>query len=112
VCADKRPARVYSRCCYSAAVLPWAVASLLEAREFCYTTNMAQTTWLNLKNIAIDESDDGLDPNWLLLPYETRLQKNFEAVQRGIKLEEALKNKSIPQKVDRNIHYNILRDAF
>jgi hypothetical protein len=52
----------------------------LRLRDFAIMLNVAQTTWLNLKDIAIDEADDGLDPNWLLLPYETRLQKKFEAV--------------------------------
>jgi hypothetical protein len=67
---------------------------------------------LDLKTIAIDETDDGLDPSWLLLGYEARLQKNLETLQRGIKLEEAIKGISIPQRVDKSVHYDILRDAF
>jgi hypothetical protein len=67
---------------------------------------------LDLKAVAIDESDDGIDPTWLLLSYEMRLRKNLEALQRGIRFEEAIKNKFIPQKVDKSVHYDILRDAF
>jgi hypothetical protein len=83
-----------------------------KAQGICYTFAMAEIKFLNLKDVAIDESNGGLDPNWLLLSYEMRLQRNLEAIQRGINLEEAIKNKAVPQKVDRSVHYNILRDAF
>jgi hypothetical protein len=63
----------------------------LRLENFAILGSMAKTKWLNLKDIAIDESDDGLDPNWLLLPYETPLQRNFEAIQHGLRLEEAVK---------------------
>jgi hypothetical protein len=73
---------------------------------------MVAIKMLDLKTIAIDETDDGLDPTWLMLSYETRLQKNLETLQRGIKLEEAIKGISIPQSVNKSVHYDILRDAF
>jgi hypothetical protein len=73
---------------------------------------MKQRLMLDLKNISISESDDGLDPTWLNLDYETRLQLHLETLQRGIRLEEAIKGVVIPKRMDKSIHYNILVDAF
>jgi hypothetical protein len=67
---------------------------------------------LNLKNIAIDESDDGLDWAWLDLSYEERLRLHWQILQRGIKLEEAIKGIVIPQHVDKTVRYSIVKDAF
>lgn len=67
---------------------------------------------LNLKNIAILETDDGLDKMWLTLTYEDRLRIHLETLQRGIKLEKAIKGIQIPRCMDKTVHYNILRDAF
>lgn len=73
---------------------------------------MAQPRMLDLKNIAIFETDDGLDPMWLTLSFEDRLRIHLQTLQRGIKLEEAIKGMTISRRVDKTVRYDILKDAF
>ncbi len=85
---------------------------LCKLDTFCYNAHMQQPQMLDLKNIAILETDDGLDKMWLTLSFENRLRIHLEILQRGIKLEEAIKGVSISHRMDKTVHYNILEDAF
>lgn len=67
---------------------------------------------LDLKNMVIDESDDGLDPTWLNYSFEERLALHQQILLRGMALEEAVKGVIIPRRMDKTVHYDVLRDAF
>jgi hypothetical protein len=67
---------------------------------------------LDLKNSTIDESDNDLDPTWLIYSYEQRLALHSQILLRGMALEEAVKGVVIPRHMDKTVHYDVLRDAF
>lgn len=73
---------------------------------------MRPVQMLEPKNDAIDESDDGLDPNWLLLTPQERFALHAKIQSRGRKLEEAIKGILISDRVDKSVTYDIARDAF
>jgi hypothetical protein len=73
---------------------------------------MKSVQMLDLKNMVIDEADDGLDPAWLNYSYEERLALHSQILLRGMALEEAVKGVLIPRRIDKTVHYNVLRDAF
>lgn len=73
---------------------------------------MQPARMLDLKNDVIDESDDDLDPDWLLLTPEERFALHAKIQSRGLKLEEAIKGIRIASSIDKSVRYNLLRDAF
>lgn len=73
---------------------------------------MQPVKMLELKANAIDESDDGLDPNWLLLTPQERFAIHAKIQSRSRKLEEAIKGIQISDRVDKSVTYDIVRDAF
>ena len=67
---------------------------------------------LELKTDVIDESDDGLDPDWLVLTPRERLALDAKIQSRGRKLEEAIEGIRIASSVDKSVRYDPFRDAF
>jgi hypothetical protein len=77
-----------------------------------YNVPMPAIRMLDIQNTAFSETDDGLEPDWLLLSPEERLRQHRVIIECGLKLEEAIKGIEIPRTIDRSVRYDILRDAF
>jgi hypothetical protein len=77
-----------------------------------YNAFMPAIRMLDIQSTAFDETDDGLEPAWLLLSPEERLRQHQIIIECGLKLEEAIKGVQIPRTIDRSVRYDILRDAF